>query len=281
MDKTKFLTIFGTFGNLPLTKQTLPSIIEETVNADAKLIVHDSTVGPDREAKWEYLRNLADEHSFFLILSSNVSMAHARNMCMHTGIEMYAPDVIAMMEDDHGYKPGFIGEMLLAVNEHYGEISPNGLRYGLFTGCSECNKGNKVNVENTSHLVRDKDQPIGLMGGANSCYRCAPTSHWISVLKGYDTDEYPISKFQTSGINARNYNKGFTCLILDDGKKMFSVEAEGRGVTSNDLPLWDDNYCASDTRSKFKGKEDSKSSIQKSLIIAKTKIKQKLKKALK
>ena len=280
MDKTKFLSIYCTFGNTKLARKTLPSIIDETNKNDARLIVHDSTVGAEKKEKWEYLQELADQHGFFLLLTSNLSMAHARNLCMHTGIEMYAPDIIAMMEDDHGYNEGFISSMINAVGEHYGNVSPNNLRYGLFTGCNTCNKGQKVTVDGTNHLVRTADQRPGLVGGCNSCFRCAPTSHWLSVLKGYDTDEYLISKYQTSGLNHRNYQKGFTTMILDNGEMMFDVEAEGRGVTSTSISLWDDNYCASDLRSVYLGKKGIKdrSVVEKKVRTTKTKTKKILKK---
>src|ERR1039457_2720580 len=134
MDKTTFLTIYGSFEQLDVVKQTLPSIIEETKLSNAKLIVHDSSV-KNRDEKWEYLKELNKDDDFFLLLSSNLSMAHARNMCLKLGQELYAPDFICMMEDDHGYKPGIIVEMINAMNKWYGKISPNGLRFGLFTGC--------------------------------------------------------------------------------------------------------------------------------------------------
>lgn len=254
MDKTGFLTIYCTFGNLDVVKQTLPSVLEETKRADARLIVHDSTVGSPRDQKWAYLTDLNQNDDFFMLLSTNMSMAHARNMCLHLGQELYAPDIVAMMEDDHGYQHGFIDAMTRAVEEHYGKPMPNGLRAGLFTGCARCNKGQKVVLPDTKHLVRAPDEKVGLVGGANSCFRCAPTAHWVNVLKGYDTDEYLISRFQTKGINERNYNKGFSSLIVESGELMFDVEAEGRGTSGTGLPLWDDDYCASDQRSRYRGK---------------------------
>ena len=107
MDKTDFLTIYGTFENLEVVMLTLPSILEETKRSNSKLIVHDSSVNK-REEKWKYLQDLNKDNDFFLILSSNMSMAHSRNMCLQLGQELYAPEYVCMLEDDHAFSVGGI-----------------------------------------------------------------------------------------------------------------------------------------------------------------------------
>ena len=257
MDKTTFLTIYPSFENLEVVKQTLPSIIEETKNNDAKLIVHDSSV-KNREEKWDYLKELNKDSDFFLILSDNMSMAHARNMCLQLGQELYAPDYICMIEDDHGFKKGLITEIIEVMKKYYGKISPNGLRYGLFSGCTKhVHSSNFFKLPNNDLCPESNSEPMAL-GGANSCFRCSPASHWNNVLKGYDTDEYLISTFQTKNLNFRNYHKGFTTLFLNNGNYVFDIEVEGRGFTTkNNLHLWDEKYTASDKRSQFLGKPKS------------------------
>jgi len=254
MDKSKFLTIFATFENLEVVKQTLPSVIAETRENDARLIVHDSSV-KSRDEKWAYLTELNQEKDFFLILSDNLSMAHARNMCSHLGQELYAPDYICMLEDDHGFKPGLIPAMRDAMETYYGKVSPNGLRYGLFTGCGKHNS-KKRHVMEDGNAYLDAGNIHKVLGKANSCFRCAPTSHWTNILKGYDTDEYLISRFQTMNLNLRNYYKGFTTMVVRNGDLVFEVENMGRGFSGDDgLKLWDDQYTASDPRSRFRGKK--------------------------
>ena len=259
MDKTGFLTIYCTYSNLEVVKQTLPSVIEETKrNGNAKLIVHDSTQSEHgQDEKWQYLRELEKSHDFFLLLSTNMSMAHARNMCLHLGQEMYCPDYIAMMEDDYGYHEGLLDVLSKAMAEYYGKLAPNGLRFGLFTGSSADDFTKEEILENTKHSYRPvfSNSPINRVGGTNSSYRCAPTSHWNNVLKGYDTDEYLISTFQTNNLNLRNYHKGFTVLNVNTSELMFTVENEGRGTTAGTkLRLFDINYTASDPRSNYIGK---------------------------
>lgn len=266
MQKTEFLTIYATFGNLKLVKQTLPSVIEETARyGDAKLLVHDSTereLGRDR--KWRYLKSLERKHGFFLLLSTNLSMAHARNMCLHLGQELYAPEYIAMLEDDHGYREGFITESVAAMKKYYGKKVPGSdLRFGMFGGCGKHHVAKRTLLgDGNAHPAIDaKSGVLGgpdKIGGINSCCRIAPTSHWNNVLKGYDTDEYLISTFQTNGINRRNYHKGFNSMIIQDGRYMFDLEGEARGCGDKGLRLWDEEYAASDGRSRFRGKEENR-----------------------
>ena len=255
MKKTEFLTIYPTFENLEVVKKVLPSIIEETKRNDAALIVHDSSV-KGREEKWEYLQKLNKDNDFFLLLSDNLSMAHARNMCLALGQEMFIPDYICMLEDDHGFNEGLIESLVLAMKNYYGKESPNRLKYGMFSCCTEHTRA-KINKLDEKYSYPDGGNNTFKLGGFNSCFRCAPTSHWNNVLKGYDTDEYLISRYQTANLRLRNYNKGFTILFIDNGDKIFTVVNSGRGETSgNNLKLWDDNYTASDPRSKYIGKKN-------------------------
>lgn len=254
MEKTVFLTIFPSFENLDVVKKTLPSIIEETKRNDARLIVHDSSVKGKKE-KWFYLQELNKEDDFFLILSDNLSAAHARNMCLRLGQELYAPDYICLLEDDHGYEEGLIPAMIYAMKQYYGNVSPNGLRYGMFTGCTTHTHASLIKLNDGNSYPDEAENPFTI-GGANNCFRCAPTNHWVNVLKGYDTDEYLLSEFQTANPRWRNYHKGFTALYVADGTLVFNVAAPGRGMTSTDeLKLWDNKFCASDKRSRFKGKK--------------------------
>jgi hypothetical protein len=76
------------------------------------------------------------------------------------------------------------------------------------------------------------------------------------VLKGYDPDEYMISNFQTRNCNFRNYNNGFTTLIVGNGKLQLKVDRYGRGYTRPvaERPF-DAEYTRSDRRSVYWGKK--------------------------
>lgn len=251
MDKTRFLTIFPTFESLDVVRQTLPTVIEETRRANARLIVHDSSV-TEREAKWAYLRDVCQPPHTFLMLTDPISMAHARNACLHLGTELYCPDVIGMLEDDHGYRPGFIDEALDTIDTWYGRRAPNGLRFGMFTGCNDWPVGRFGTVEvEGGHLCPTVDEDPGPKGGCHNGCRIAPTHHWLTVLRGYDVDEYPISRFQTSVMGYRNYHRGFTRMIINGGG-VFMLDRDGHGVTDSSEKRWDDAFCASDTRARYK-----------------------------
>jgi hypothetical protein len=252
MRKVEFLTIYPSFEKLDVVRQTLPSVIEETARHNAALIVHDSSV-KGRAEKWEYLQSLNKDNRFFLCLTDNLSMGHARNMCLSLGLEMFCPDYVCMIEDDLGFREGMIPSLIGAMKKYYGTVAPNGLKFGLFTGCKDHHP--QLTVLDDGHSYPPADSSPGSLGGANSCFRCAPAAHWQNVLKGYDTDEYLISVYQTVHLNFRNYHKGFTTLVVDNGARAFHVDCQGRGTTSDSaLRLWDEKFTASDARSRYLGK---------------------------
>lgn len=251
MQKVEFLTIFPTYGNLAVVQKTLPSVIKETQKyKEAKLIVHDSTeIVHGQQEKWDYLRKMEQEFGFFLILSTNLSMAHARNMCLQLGQELFAPDYICMLEDDHGYQPNLINSLVEGMKRYYGKEAPNGFKYGMFSACVKHTNADIKPLDDFYSYPSVHSSPFTI-GGFNSCFRCAPANHWYSVLKGYDTDEYLISNFQTANLRWRNYHKGFTVLFLGNGQLIHIEESEGRGETdSSEIKLWDKEFAASDKRS--------------------------------
>lgn len=258
--KRKFLIIYCSYGNLDVVKQTLPTVLNEVKRyRDAALIIHDSTERKHgRKAKWKYLMQLEDrEEDIYLMLSTNISMAHSRNMCLALGQELVNPDYVAMMEDDHGFREGFLDRLEHSMHKSYGKESPNGLLYGLYTGCLE-HRREAIAFDpqfNLQYVPIESDPTPGVIGGVNSCFRCSPIGHWVNVLKGYDIDEYLISEYQTKNLVYRNYNKGFCSAVVGSGELMFSIRAAGRGTSdSNTSRLWDNDYCASDPRSKYRGR---------------------------
>jgi hypothetical protein len=255
MDKKQILIVIGSYANTDAVRETLPTILSEIAENDAALIVHDSTEKRHgQKEKWGYLREMEEKHDFFLILSSNMSMAHARNMCLQLGQQLYLPDYIAVMEDDHGFRPGFLGELISTMKTYYGQVAPNGMRFGLFSGCASHRRAKDAQIAASNHFsprIDEKTDP-GAIGGVNSCFRAAPAHHWNHVLIGYDTDEYLISTHQTKNLNFRNYHKGFTNMLVQGGDLMFDVDNESRGWSKGKMSgLWDNDYAASDPRAKF------------------------------
>jgi len=256
MDKAEFLTIFPTFEKLDVVRETLPTVIAETRRANARLLVHDCSVKQRREMR-VYLEDLNRDGDFFLICSDNMSLAHSRNLCLKLGQELYAPDYICVLEDDHGYRPGVIDSLVNAMRVYYGKPAPNGLLFGMFIACAVHTHA-KLKSLPDGHLYPGEESDTFSIGGANNCFRCAPASHWNNVLRHYETDEYPLSEYQTAGPRWRNYHKGFTVLFVDGGAGTFEVDNTGRGMTSgSNLKPWDGHYCASDARSIYLGKPGS------------------------
>lgn len=252
MNKVETLIIFPTYNKLEIVKKTLPSIIKEVKNNDAALIVFDTTDTGNKNRKWKYLERLNANEDFTLILSTNFGAADVRNTCLYLGQQLFCPDYICVLDDDHGFKDGLIKSMTKAMKKYYGKISPNGLRFGLFSGCNIHRTG-KRNILPDGHAYPDASCKTGALGGTNGCFRAAPTSHWNNVLEGWGSDEYIISLYQTRNLSVKNYNKGFTTLIIDNGEKGFCVDNIGRGTSmnKNGLKLWDNTFAASDKRAKY------------------------------
>lgn len=253
MASADFVTIYTSFNDLKAVQNVFPLVLAETKRAGAALIVHDcSTV--ETEDTWKYYQEMAAKHGFVHLFSNRIPFAIARNTCLSLALEMFSPQYICMLEDDHGYAEGAIDALREAMRDYYGLPSPNGLKYGLFSLCPDhwgkpfresCEKDGK------GHLYPSaKVEPMQL-GGANSCCRCAPVSHWLTVLKGYDSDEYPISFYQTRNLNIRNYNKGFTTLYVGGGDLILYQDRPGNGVNLANV-VFDDAYTASDARASVK-----------------------------
>jgi len=253
MDKAEFLTIFPVFEKLDVVRQTLPTVIAETRRAGARLIVHDCSVKQRREMR-AYLEDLNRDGDFFLVCSDNMSLAHSRNLCLALGQALYVPDFICVLEDDHGYREGVVDSLLGAMRSYYGKTAPNGLLFGMFTACAVHTHAKLMPLAD-GHLYPGEDSDPFSLGGANNCFRCAPTSHWNNVLRHYELDEYPLSEYQTAAPRWRNYHRGFTVLFVDGGKGTYEVANIGRGMTGDTtVRLWDTRYSASDRRSRYIGK---------------------------
>ena len=235
VDPVEFLTVYCCFEDVDTVSRMLPTVLAESKRAGAAVVVHDCSV-TNKSAMGALIAALKKEYSFFFVHTDPVSMGLSRNLALWISLEIHAPTYVCIIEDDHGYSAGLIPEMVDAMKRFYGKESPNGLRYGMFSACPFCWGDEYLNalvpVEEVHRVVDASRVPPLMAGGTNSCFRCAPTSHWISVLRGYDVDEYPISTFQTAGLNLRNYHKGFTTMVVGNGNFVVRQEREGRGFTT-------------------------------------------------
>ena len=254
VEPTSFVTIYCTYEDVDAPRQMLPGIVAESIRTNSAIVMHDSSVENEKEIAAVANENRGNS-KFFFMHTDVVSMAVARNLALYVALEKYVPEYICMIEDDHGFREGLIDAMVEAMKRYYGAETSGGLRFGLFTACPFCWGEWYVNelmmTEDGHGYVDTSKVPEMQAGGANSCFRCAPTRHWLSVLKGYDTDEYPISPFQTSGLNFRNYHKGFTALVVKCGQLVERVERSGRGFTAGKQERpFDVKYTRRDPRSR-------------------------------
>ena len=251
------LVIFPTFEAIDTVKKVFPSVLKEVEKTKSHLIVHDTSIKQKTE-KSKYFHDLKKSNNFFLIESDNLSMARSRNLCLRLGVDLFNPEYIMMLEDDHGLEKGAIRMLTKLMDRYYDKKMPNNLKAGLFSCCHKHNDFNKKITVDKDAFVPSINSSIRGIGGTNSCFRCAPTLHWLNILKGYDNDEYLISTFQTNNLNLRNYHSGYTVLYTKKYLHLMMIELVF-GYTYNKEKIfgryekkrWDDKYTASDKRSKF------------------------------
>jgi hypothetical protein len=256
MASADFVTIYTSFNDFSAVRKIFPLVLAEAKRTGTALIVHDcSTI--ETEEIWKWYREMSEKHKFVHLFSNRIPFAIARNTCLSLALEMFAPQYICMLEDDHGYAEGAIDKLRAAMRTHYGQPSPNGLKYGLFSLCPDHwgeSFRQACQSDGEGNLYPGPTVSPMQMGGANSCCRCAPASHWMSVLKGYDVDEYPISFYQTRNLNFRNYHRGFTTLYVGGGELVYYDERPGNGEALVNV-LFDDEYTLSDPRNRIRRRD--------------------------
>jgi len=270
MQVADLVVIYPTYQKPDTVQETLPSIMKaaefcKKQGLHVQVIIHacvDNVVYGYTGDLMDVLGDVLAGGGYhpFVLVTDNMSMADSRNMCLKLAIDRYAPRNILMLEEDHQFKDtNVLYDLVGMLDLYYGMQVGNGLRVGMVSGCMTCTVATMVPLnasEAADQSGRELYVPHGIpavIGGSNSCFRAAPTSHWVSVLKGYDHDEYPVSRYQTRGLKFRNYHSGFTTLYFDGCQTVGNV---GRGEgDSNSIKLWDEGYCASDPRSNFRGKD--------------------------
>jgi hypothetical protein len=253
MASADFVTIYTSFNDFDAVRSIFPLVLAEAKRSDSALIVHDCSTNQTDEI-WSWYRDMSERHKFVHLFSNRIPFAIARNMCLSLALEMFAPQYICMLEDDHGYAEGAVDKLRQAMRTHYGQPSPNGLKYGMFSLCPD-HWGDDFRQsclsDGEGNLYPPPTSQQMHLGGANSCCRCAPASHWMTVLKGYDVDEYPISFYQTKHLNHRNYNRGFTTLYVGGGDLILYQDRPGAGGGLQNI-AFDDEFTASDARSRVR-----------------------------
>jgi len=248
---SEFVIIFPTIGSLDIVKKTLPTVLNEAKSTGNKVIVRENTFKYKEKIEW--LQSLEKQYNcMHLMVTSLMSVAVTLNICLEFAQNSYNPKYICWMEDDHGFKSGFINSMIKTMDKYYNKTNSNtGLRYGIFSGCVDHVSGLHLNTLSDGNYYPNLKNKTKWMGGSTACMTCSTIQHWVNVLKGYDVDEYTLSSVQTMSIRDRNYNRGYTYMLVNNGL-CFSVDRYGRGATTKEsIRRWDPKYTKSDKRSKY------------------------------
>lgn len=179
-----------------------------------KIVISDAT---DDEQKMRWAKNTdADD----VILTPRFTpSASSRNLAMTLILDKYAPGYLCMLEDDYLYHPDWYPSLVETANRLYGVLSPLSLAYGIFTACDHhippecCMKDNENKV--TAYAF-----------GAVAYQRFMPTSHYLSVMRNWESDLLGTSFAQSGGQTFRNTMRGF-CGAIIPGKLTWPLDVKG------------------------------------------------------
>jgi len=196
--------VFVSYGRPDLAERSYESLSRSVApfRDRIKIILSDAT---DDDKKIQWVRQTdADD---IILTPRHVSAATSRNLATTLILDKYSPSYLCMLEDDFEYHPDWYSSLVNATRSLYGVISPLKLAYGIFSASHH-----HISSKNCK---RDKQNGvIAYMFGSVAYQRFMPTSHYLSVMRGWDPDLLGISFAQTGGQTFRNTMRGFCGAIL-------------------------------------------------------------------
>jgi hypothetical protein len=176
-----------------------------------RIILSDAT---DDAAKIDWARSVdADD---VILTPKFTPAATSRNLAMTLIGDKYSSRYVCMVEDDFAYRPAWYPTLVETSERLFGVISPWGLPYGMFCACDEDIPKHR--------LKRDRANRVqAYLFGAVAYQRFTLTSHYLSVMRGWDPDVLGISYAQTGGQTFRNTMRGF-CGAIVPGKLSQPIE---------------------------------------------------------
>lgn len=168
-----------------------------------RIVISDAT---DDDQKIAWARNTdADE----VILTPRFTpAATSRNIATTLVLDKYSPRYLCMVEDDFEYSTEWYPSLVDATNRLYGVMSPMNLAYGIFSACDH-------HVPAERCAVDEQNNVTAYIFGAVAYQRFMATSHYLSVMRYWDSDLLGISWAQTGGQTFRNVMRGFCGAILN------------------------------------------------------------------
>lgn len=168
-----------------------------------RIVISDAT---DDEQKMMWARNTdADD---VILTPRFTAAATSRNIATTLVLDKYSPRYLCMVEDDFEYSTEWYPSIVDATNRLYGVMSPMNLAYGIFSACDH-------HVPAERCAVDEQNGVTAYIFGAVAYQRFMPTSHYLSVMRYWDSDLLGISWAQTGGQTFRNVMRGFCGAILN------------------------------------------------------------------
>lgn len=199
--------VFVSYGRQDVAARSYESLSRAVASCRdrVKLIISDAT---DDDQKIAWARNTdADE----VILTPRFTpAATSRNLATTLVLDKYSPRYLCMVEDDFEYSTEWYPSIVDATNRLYGAMSPMNLAYGIFSACDH-------HVPAQCCAVDEQNNVTAYIFGAVAYQRFMPTSHYLSVMRYWDSDLLGISWAQTGGQTFRNAMRGFCGAVLPGG----------------------------------------------------------------
>jgi len=208
--------VFVTCGRPELSEKSYNSLISaiSPFRDQIKIIISDAS-GDEHKIKW-VLSTDADD---IILTPRSTSAATSRNLAVNLILDKYATKYLCLLEDDFEYHEKWYPSLVHYAERLYGVISPFNLAYGIFSACDHhiANERQQADIENgvTAYLF-----------GAVAYQRFTPISHYLSVMRCWDSDILGISYAQTGGQTFRNTMRGFCGCILP-GKLSWPLDSNG------------------------------------------------------
>ena len=212
--------VFVTYGRLELAEGSYESLSRAIApyRDRIKIIISDAT-DDDKKIQWARQADADD----VILTPRQVSAATSRNLANTLILDKYSPNYLCMLEDDFEYHPDWYSSLVDVTRRLYGVLSPLELAYGIFSA-SHHHISSKT-------CKRDKQNGVtAYMFGSVACQRFMPTSHYLSVMRGWDPDLLGISFAQTGGQTFRNTMRGFCGAILP-GKLSWPIDEDSNAST--------------------------------------------------
>jgi hypothetical protein len=167
-----------------------------------KIIISDAT---DDQGKMRWA--CSSDADDVILTPRFTPAATSRNIATTLALDKYSPRYLCMVEDDFEYSAEWYPSIVEAADRLYGVVSPFGLAYGIFSACDH-----HIPAERRKEDL--KNAVTAYIFGAVAYQRFVPTSHYLTVMRCWDSDLLGISYAQTGGQTFRNTMRGFCGAIL-------------------------------------------------------------------